>query len=227
MDRRKSIKAIFVGTVSAGVLVEACNTEIKKAPEQKPGETAEAAPGSTINRMKEEAEYEKDIRSKAAFFTADEMATITILADIIIPKDDVSGSASDAKVPDFIEFIVKDMPDHQTPMRGGLRWLDMQCLKRYEKQFKDCNQQQQMEMVDLVAWPKKAKPEMAQGVAFFNLMRNLTATGFYTAEIGGKDVGYIGNVPNQWNGVPADVLKQYDLAYTEKELKECVSFDKA
>jgi len=226
MDRRKSIKAIFVGTVSTGVLVEACNTEIKKSPEQKPGETGEAGPASTINRMKEEAEYEKEIRSKAVFFTADEMATITILADIIIPKDDISGSASDAKVPDFIEFIVKDMPDHQTPMRGGLRWLDMQCLKRYEKQFKDCNQQQQMEMVDGVAWPKKAKPEMAQGVAFFNLMRNLTATGFYTTEMGGKDVGYIGNVPNQWNGVPPEVLKQYNLAYTEKELKECVSFDK-
>lgn len=226
MDRRKSIKALFVGTVSAGVLVEACNTENKKAPGQKPGEVGEAGPTGTINRMKEEADYEKEIRSKAPFFTTDEMATITILADIIIPIDDVSGSASDAKVPDFIEFIVKDMPDHQTPMRGGLRWLDMQCLKRFERQFKDCTQQQQMEIVDLIAWPKKAKPEMAQGVAFFNLMRNLTATGFYTSEIGGKDVGYIGNVPNQWNGVPADVLRQYNLAYTEKELKECISFDK-
>ena len=65
---------------------------------------------------------------------------------------------------------------------------------------------------------------MKQGVAFFSLMRNLTATGFYTTEMGVKDIGYIGNVPNQWNGVPDDVLKQYNLAYTEKELKECVSF---
>jgi gluconate 2-dehydrogenase gamma chain len=223
MDRRKSIKALIVGTVSTGILVEACNTENKKASEQQPGE---AGPATTINRMKEEAEYEKEVRSKAAFFTPDEMATITILGDIIIPKDEVSGSASDAKVPDFIEFIVKDMPQHQTPMRGGLRWLDVQCLKRYEKPFRSCTTQQQMEMVDAIAWPKKAKPEMAQGVSFFNLMRNLTATGFYTSEIGGKDVGYMGNVPNQWNGVPADVLKQYNLAYTEKELKECVSFDK-
>ena len=52
------------------------------------------------------------------------MATITVLGDIIIPKDDVSGSASDAKVPEFIEFIVKDKPEQQVPMRGGLRWLD-------------------------------------------------------------------------------------------------------
>ena len=136
----------------------------------------------------------------------------------------MSGSASDAKVPDFIEFIVNDMPDHQTPMRGGLRWLDMQCLNRFEKPFKDCSHEQQMQMVDAIAWPKKAKPEMAQGVAFFNLIRNLTATGFYTSEIGVKDVGYIGNTVNNWNGVPEDVLKKYKLAYTEKELKECVSF---
>jgi gluconate 2-dehydrogenase gamma chain len=223
MDRRKSIKALIVGTVSTGILVEACNTDPKKTPEQPADETARAG---TINRMKEEAQHEKEIRSKPAFFTADEMAAITILADIIIPKDEVSGGASDAGVPEFIGFIVNDMTQHQTPMRGGLRWLDLQCLKNYEKPFKDCASRQQMEMVDAIAWPKKAKPEMAQGVAFFSLMRNLTATGFYTSEIGVKDIGYMGNVPNQWNGVPSDVLRQYNLAYTEKELKECISFDK-
>ena len=63
---------------------------------------------------------------------------------------------------------------------------------------------------------------MKQGFSFFNLMRNLTASGFYTTEIGVKDVGYMGNTPNQWEGVPDDVLKQYNLAYTPKELKECV-----
>ncbi len=171
--------------------------------------------------MKEEAAHDKEVRAKA-FFTADEMATITILGDIIIPRDEVSGSASDAKVPAFIEFIVNDMPEHQTPMRGGLRWLDMQCLNRYEKPFKDCEHQQQMEMVDEIAWPEKAKPGMAQGVAFFNLMRNLTASGFYTSEIGVRDVGYMGNVPNQWTGVPDEVLAQYKMTYSAKEIKECV-----
>ena len=55
-------------------------------------------------------------------------------------------------------------------------------------------------------------------------MRNLVATGFYTSEMGIKDLGYKGNSPNQWNGVPDEVLRQYGLAYTEKELKECVRF---
>jgi hypothetical protein len=221
MDRRKSIKALIVGTVSTGVLVEACKPGEEKKVET-PKATDAAAPAET-NRMKEEEEHYKEVVAKT-YFTPEEMATITILGDIIIPKDEHSGSASDAKVPEFIEFIVKDMPAHQIPMRGGLRWLDVQCLNRYEKAFSECTRQQQIEMVDAIAYPKKAKPEMAQGVAFFNLMRNLVATGFFTSQIGVKDLGYAGNVPNQWNGVPDDVLKQYGMAYTEKELKECVSF---
>ncbi len=237
MDRRKSIKALLIGGVSAGAILEACNTDDKKKEEKKPAEAPAAADG--INRMKEEQEHEKEVLSKT-FFTPHEMATITILGDIIIPKDNTSGSASDAKVPDFIEFIVKDMPDHQTPMRGGLRWLDIESFKRFDKAFSDLSHQDQIKIVDDIAYPeieyidvkgKKAKKGsvklgMQQGVAFFSLLRNLVTTGFYTSEIGVKDVGYIGNMPNQWNGVPADVLKQYNMAYTEKELKECVSFDK-
>ncbi len=215
MKRRDSIKAIIVGTVASSVLVDACTSAEEKT---KP---AEQPASGGIDRMKEEAEYEKKLEAET-FFTTHEMATITVLADIIIPKDEVSGSASEAGVPAFIEFIVKDMPQHQTPMRGGLKWLDLECFERYQKAFKDCNSKQQLEMVDAIAYPEKAMPEMKQGVAFFNLMRNLTATGFYTSEIGVKDVGYVGNRPNQWVGVPDDVLKQYNLAYTEKELKECI-----
>jgi hypothetical protein len=109
-------------------------------------------------------------------------------------------------------------------MRGGLRWLDLHCLKTYNKSFVELTQAQQIEVVDAIAYTDKAKPAMAQGVAFFSLMRNLTASGFYTSEMGVKDLGYVGNAPNQWNGVPDEVLKQYGLAYTEKELKECISF---
>jgi gluconate 2-dehydrogenase gamma chain len=222
MDRRKSIKTLVIGGISIGAIAEACKLhENSPVP---PTSAEKEAVVSGLNRMKEEIAHLKNVDSEPAFFSPEEMATITILGDIIIPRDAVSGSASDAKVPDFMEFIVKDKPELQTPLQGGLRWLDLQCLTRYSNPFKACDLKQQMEMVDEIAWPKKAKPEMSQGVAFFNLMRNLVATGFYTSEIGVKDVGYIGNVPNQWNGVPEDVLRQYNLAYSEKELKECVSF---
>lgn len=220
MDRRKSLKLIATGALAGGAVAAGCNTEDKKV--IAPGE-----PKFTYDRYADEVKYEKELLSKEKFFTGHEMATITILVDIIIPKDEVSGSASDAKVPEFIEFIVKDMPQHQVPLRGGLRWLDVQCLKRFEKSFKDCSEQQRIELIDLIAYPEKAKKnkELSQGVAFFSAMRNLTATGFYTSEIGVNDMGYAGNKPNQWNGVPDKILKQYNLAYTEWELKECVSFD--
>jgi gluconate 2-dehydrogenase gamma chain len=220
MHRRKSLKIITWGTLGVGVLVEACKNADKKATIDK---AATGDPSATFNRMpEEEAAYKKIIAEK--FFTEDEMATIAVLSDIIIPRDEVSGSATDAKVPDFIEFIVKEKPEFQIPMRGGLRWLDLQSAKLLEKSFKDASAQQQISLINQIAYPNKAKPEMKQGVAFFNLMRNLTASGFYTSEIGVKDIGYIGNQPNQWNGVPDEVLKQYGLSYTEKELKECVSY---
>jgi gluconate 2-dehydrogenase gamma chain len=218
MDRRKSLKLMAWSTIGTGVLIEACKKSDKKATVDK---AAKGDPFVEINRMPEELDaYKKLVAEK--FFTPHEMATISVLSDIIIPRDSVSGSATDAKVPDFIEFIVKDKPDLQTPLRGGLRWLDMQTAKRFSHAFKDCTSAQQIQIVDDIAYPEKARPEMKQGVSFFNLMRNLTATGFYTSEMGVKDIGYIGNTATKWNGVPADVLKQYGLSYTEKELRECI-----
>ncbi|AMR30851.1 transcriptional initiation protein Tat [Mucilaginibacter sp. PAMC 26640] len=206
MNRRDSLKALGFGTLSAGVLLEACKTpDNKNVPESE-----EAAKEAAAGRQPEEIERDKKLMADK-YFTEHEMATIAVLADIIIPKDSKSGSATEAKVPEFIEFIVKDIPDHQLPMRGGLRWLDLQTLNRFGKTFVASTPAQQIQLVDLIAYPAKATPDMQQGVAFFNRMRDLTATGFFTTEMGIKDLGFVGNAPNKWTGVPADVLKQYGM----------------
>ncbi|MCW3462348.1 gluconate 2-dehydrogenase subunit 3 family protein [Chitinophaga nivalis] len=220
MDRRESLKALALGTLSVGTILSATGCEDKKATGDK--KAAGNAPG--YGRTPDEVTRDKALMEEH-FFTPEEMATITLLADIIIPADDHSCSASEAEVPAFIEFIVKDMPKHQLPMRGGLRWLDVQCAKRYNNSFAGCNATQRMEMVDLIAWPEKAAPEHLQGVAFFNIMRNLTATGFFTSKAGIKDLGYVGNAPNEWDGVPADVLQQYGYAYDEKTLATCLKIE--
>ena len=204
MNRRDSIKAIGLTTLGSALLLDACKTDSKPISIDKEN-MAEVA-----GREDFEIERIKKLREEI-FFDAHEMKTITVLADIIIPADDVSGSASQAEVPAFIEFIVKDIPSHQTPMRGGLKWMDLHCLKEYQKAFIDCNTQQQIELVNQIAYPDKAKPKMRQGVVFFNRMRNLTASGFYTSKIGIDDIGYVGNKANIWAGVPADVLAQYGL----------------
>ncbi len=222
MDRRKSLKTLFIGGLTVGAVAEACNQPKKENPTPK---DEPVAADSSI-RMPEEIIQDKKIAAEV-FFTAAEMAVIGVLADIIIPKDNISGSATDVKVPEFIAFIVNDRPDEfQVPLRGGIRWLDLESSKRFDKSFVNLSNTQQLQIVDDIAYPAKAKPEFSQGVTFFNLMRNLTVTGFYTTEVGFKDIGYMGNRPNQWNGVPDDVLKHYNMAYTEKELKECISFDK-
>jgi gluconate 2-dehydrogenase gamma chain len=205
MNRRDSLKALGITTLSAGVLVEAC----KPKPENKEAAVSDGN-AAQPDRQPIEMEREKKLQSET-FFSPHEMATITILGDLIIPKDEHSGNASDAKVPDFIEFIVKDMPEHQIPMKGGLRWLDLKCLNRYNNPFKDCDLSQQIEIVNEIAYPASAKPDMQQGVAFFDRMRELAATGFFSSKIGMADLGYLGNRPNKWEGVPQDIIRQYGL----------------
>lgn len=202
MNRRESLKAIGL-SVSTVVLLDACKTN----PDVKTDDNKVAVePG----RQAYESERDKHLLTEK-YFTDHELATITVLADIIIPKDEHSGSASDAKVTDFIEFIVKDEPEHALPMRGGLRWLDVKCLNIYGSEFKSCTPQQQEAICSQIAYPMLAKPDMLPGVTFFNKMRELTAIGFFTSKIGIADLGYKGNSPGKWEGVPADVLKQYGL----------------
>ena len=205
MNRRESLKALGITSLSAAVLVEACKDKTNSKEAVTTGSSTNEA-----DRLPDEIERDKALE-KEQFFTNAEIATITVLADIIIPKDEKSGSASDAGVPAFIEFIVKDMPDHQVPLRGGLRWLDITCLKRYEKSFVDCSKEQQLQLIDEIAYPALAKPDMQQGVTFFSRMRNLTASGFFSSKIGMEDIGYVGNRPNKWEGVPADDIKKYGL----------------
>lgn len=204
------------GSVGAGLLLQCKPDEKQKAPD--------AVGEYNYDRYDAEVVREKKLLSEK-FFDEHEMKTISRLSDIIIPKDDVSGSATEAGVPDFIEFIVKDMPHHQVPLRGGIKWLDFQCMRRYNADFVSCNEQQQIEMVDDIAYPDKATPEMQPGVAFFNRMRDLTACGFFTSKMGIEDLGYMGNRPNQWNGVPQDVLDQYGLQYDARTLEISVNFD--
>jgi gluconate 2-dehydrogenase gamma chain len=154
---------------------------------------------------------------KPQFFTPHEYATVTLLADLIIPKDDHSGSASDAGVPEYMDYSLHetfaDQPERQVAMRGGLQWLDRESRKRFQKNFIDATSAQRTELLDDIAYPKKAKPEMSHGVRFFNMFRDFTATGFFTSKIGIADLKYIGNVPNQWNGAPAEVLQKLGVSY--------------
>lgn len=211
MNRRENLKLLFTGSLASGFLLSTgCSPGTKEI-----DHTPAINTGAGYGRTPEEIKYDEQLYS-TTFFTEEERKKIELLVDIIIPADDVSGSANDAGVPDFIEFIVKDMPNYQLPLRGGLMWLDHRADERFETDFLSCSEQQQLEIIDEIAYPDKAAPDMEGGVRFFNTMRNLTATGFFTSEIGLNDLGYVGNTPNSWDGVPQEVLDKHGLQYEEK-----------
>lgn len=202
-------------------MINGCKSETGDGNTKMAEDNTSIEAGGGYGRTPEEMARDKELMAKK-FFNEHEMATIAVLANIILPANENSGSAGDAEVPAFIEFIAKDMPYHQIPLRGGLMWLDHEANSRFEKAFVDCSTEQQIQIVDDIAYPDKVKPEHSQGAKFFSQMRDLTLTGFYTTKIGIDDLGYVGNVPNVWDGVPEDELKKHNLEYDEFWLSRCI-----
>ncbi len=148
------------------------------------------------------------------FFTPTEFNLVSELADIVIRKDERSGRATDAGVPEFMDFMMIDQPARQVAMRGGLAWLDLECQKRFDKTFLNCVESERTAVLDDIAWPAKAKPEFAHGVAFFSNFRDLTASGFWTTRMGIDDLQFMGNRSvARWNGCPPEALKKLGVSY--------------
>jgi hypothetical protein len=171
---------------------------------------AEAAKAAGLAREAVKAPY------APTFFTAHEWDTVRVLVDLIIPRDERSGSATDAGVPQFMDFMMIDRPDGQTAMRGGLGWLDNEAFERSGKTFVASTEPERTVILDDIAWPKKARPEMSQGVAFFNMFRDLTASGFWSSKIGVADLDYQGNTfVAEWKGCPPAALQKLGVHYED------------
>ena len=197
------------------------------------------------------------------FFSEEEWKTASVLADMIIPRDERSGSATDARTVEYIDEYAAYWGGWVQPrLRGGLMWLDRECNQRFGRPFVDCAVEQRRQLLDLIAYPPKDEPsrrpdvgpreptaqigaaavghpekeppppptttprmEMegppsvvprvepekhataySAGIAFFSLFRDLTATGFFTSEIGIKDLAFMGNQPYDWKGCPPEVV---------------------
>lgn len=155
------------------------------------------------------------------FFTAAEFRTARILADMIIPRDERSGNASDAGVPEFMDFMMIDRPSNQKWMRDGLAWLDTQSNTRFGKPFADATMPQREQILNDIAWPARAPTGLTPGVNFFNRFRDLTSSGFWSSRIGVKDLQYQGNlfVP-EWNGCPPAALKKLGVNYDKFDRKD-------
>jgi hypothetical protein len=221
LNRRDSFKTILLGTIAGATLATtSCEQDV-------PEVTENASELGLYGRTPKEIERDNELLSQV-YFDEQELATIAILADIILPATKTAGSATEAGVVEFIEFIVKDLPDNQLPIRGGLMWLNSESNRRFKKTFAELNNSQQIEIIDDIAYPddNNEKPELAPGIKFFDKIRGLVVTGYYTSKMGLEDLGYQGNRPNVWDGVPQDVLDKHGMKYDEDWLPKFVDQSK-
>lgn len=219
MNRRDSLKTLIIGGAGSGLLLSCRldeNTDVSQLTDIKEKEF-------DYGRTPEEEARDEELMAED-FYTDEEMKTIAVLSDIIVPGDN-SKAASEAGVPEFIEFITKDKPSYKIPMRGGLRWLKNESYRRYNKDFVDLSKDEQLSIINDIAYPEEVKPEFTQGAKFFSTIRNLVVTGYFTSKEGIEYLGYKGNRPNVWDGVPDDVLQKHGLAYDEKMLKQSIKPD--
>jgi gluconate 2-dehydrogenase gamma chain len=178
---------------------------------------AALSPATALEQVTSSQAATSATQAAPRFFAAHEWKTVRVLVDYIIPRDDVSGSATDAKVPEYMDYLLAEKdanPATQVAMRGGLAWLDTESQKRFAKTFVDASDPQRRQILDDIAYPQKAPPGMSYGVSFFNRLRDMTASGFYSSAIGWKDVQYVGNVFNPgYDGCPPAALEKLGVSY--------------
>jgi hypothetical protein len=202
--RRELLKIVGAAPLAAGLSLREANAAV--------------AHGHAVAETKAAAAAGKAYAPK--FYSAHEWKTVRLLSDIVIPKDERSGGATDALVPEFLDQWMMDplatereREGRQTAMRGGLSWLDAECADRFAgRTFLDCVEAERKAVLDDIAWPDKARPEMSQGVNFFTSFRDLVASGFWSSQMGVKDLDYRGNVfVAEWTGPPKEVLEKLGL----------------
>lgn len=223
MDRRTTIKNLLAGAAGAAFLTQAASCDL--TPEVMEA-TAEKAKGYGL-RFPHEIKHDERIANDS-FFTEAEKIDLGILADIVAPGTEDEPKATDTGVVDFFEFIALDLPDyHQGILRGGLAWLNIEAGSRFGRYFSELTPEERIQIVDDIAYPEDAEDtKFEAGSKFFDRVRYLTLTGYFTSKEGMKTLDYQGNSANVWDGVPQEILDKHGLAYDPKYLDRYVDQSK-
>lgn len=210
MDRRTTLKNLLAGAAGAALLAKTTGCE---APAVSPATTP---PGEGYGlRFPHEIKHDQRIAADN-FFTDAEKKDLGILADIITPGTATEPKATETGVVDFFEFMALDLPDtYQGILRGGLGWLNIEAGSRFAgRLFVDLTPAERIEIIDDIAYPEDAEgTRFEPGARFFDRVRFLTLTGYFTSKEGIKTIDYQGNAANVWDGVPQEVLDKHGLAY--------------
>lgn len=221
MNRRETLKSLLLAPIASAVIASSGCTTASPISNRRNVTWSTLPDSYTYGRTEAEKQTDAELFSEN-YFREHELLTIAVLCDIILPSDHPNGGALDAGLPDFVEFMVKDRSRYQLPIRGGIAWMDKRAIDRFGADFINVSETQRLNLCDEIAYPDQKAAELQAGISFFSLMRNLTMTGYYTTELGFKDLGYQGNTPNIWDGVPESVLSKHGMAYESEWLGKCV-----
>lgn len=218
MDRRKSLQTLILGgaAASAGVAFNSCKTETI---DEAVAESSE----KYFGRTPEELERIEKLNAEQ-LFNEHEMETIAALSVVILPPKEPHGGPIEAGVPELVEFMGKDIPTMAPTLLGGLMWLDHKSNTEFGSEFKSATLEQKKQICDEICWHDAEIPldKQALEIQFFYMMRGLTVSGYYSSKVGIADLGYKGNQPNVWDGVPQDVLDQHGVAYDPEWIAKCI-----
>ncbi len=202
MDRRQAIKWMFAATATVSFL------ETRSFG----GAGSPAGYGRDPNLM--------EVYKRGDFWpltlTPEQHRTVAALCDVLLPSDEHSPSASQLKVPDFIDEWIsapyEDQQRHRSEVLELLVWLETESKKRFGHAFVGLDDAQKHRICDDIYSWKKAERDFEKASALFRTFRNLAMSGFYTTPEGMKDVGYVGNVPLlKFDGPPPEVLAHLKL----------------
>jgi gluconate 2-dehydrogenase gamma chain len=227
MDRRDALKVIAVAAVSAtladGVLSQAAEAQQAVPTAAAHGARPHAASTHVPPRTGPRGTVtDPDLLNAKAnwprLLSATELLSLAALCDMIIPADDKSPAASAVGAPAYINEYVSAPYDWAeralVRVRGGLTWLDVESNRRFGgRSFTALSVTERAAICDDICYAAKAKPQFLAAARFFDQVRDLTASAFYTSDAGMKDLGYVGNVPlAKFDGPPPAVLKHLGLA---------------
>ncbi|MFL2625196.1 MAG: gluconate 2-dehydrogenase subunit 3 family protein [Candidatus Marisimplicoccus sp.] len=223
MKRRDSIKTMFLGSIGASLTLNSCITTEDKV-------MLDQVWKYNYGRTYEELKWDyKVLTSK--FFSDSELKTIEKIANIILPPNE-KGNIKDAGVVELFEIIAKDFstPAHdeygEKVLRRGLNVFDKICNERFGVNLIDCSDDQIKSVFDSIAFNDNKDEGLQEAIRLFAVYRGMVLTGYFTSEVGINDLGYKGNTPNVWDGVPDDVLKDYSVSYDDEWISRCVDQSK-
>jgi gluconate 2-dehydrogenase gamma chain len=219
MDRRHALKVMAIAA-SAPVMVSCASDE---ATEGEAVGGSDAAPSPASNPRAAGNAWDPDLIAPsvpwARTLSRDELASLAVLSDVILPADERSPAASALGAHDFIdEWVSAPYEGNERDrvlVRGGLIWLDREAARRFggELRFRDLSADQHVAICDDICHAPDAEEGFEFAARFFDRVRDLTATAFWTTRQGMDDLQYVGNVPlATWDPPPPEVLRHIGLA---------------